>query len=158
MGPANGDRTDSPRAARSRSAWTGRLVWWIWVAARSVVQLLVVAWAALAIWFSNMPWMWMRLALVLAFIAFAVWALWLTRRPRMGWAFAGVLLGVIAWFMSIRPSHDRPWRTEVADVLRPVRNVSRSRCRRAPSRRSSGCSDVAYLSAPVPPFQRKPPP
>jgi hypothetical protein len=127
MGPANGDRTDTPGAARSRSGWTGRLRRWTWLAIRSILQLLVITWATLAISFSNLPWEWMRLALAVAFAVFAAWALWMTRRPRMGWAFAGVLLGVIAWFISIRPSHDRPWRAEVAVLPRATIDGDRVR-------------------------------
>jgi hypothetical protein len=89
--------------------------------------LLLVAWATLAVYFSNLPWAWGRLALAVAFAAFSVWALWLTRRPRMRWVFAGLFLGVVAWFASIRPSHDRPWRPEVAVMPRAVIDGDRVR-------------------------------
>src|SRR5688500_16954374 len=75
---------------------------------------LVVAWATLALYYSNLPSAWARLILAMTFAAFAVWALWVTRRPRMGWAFAAAFGAVVLWFACIRPSHDRAWRPEVA--------------------------------------------
>ena len=40
---------------------------------------MLIAWFTLAIYYSNLPWAWLRLALAVAFVAFAVWALWLAR-------------------------------------------------------------------------------
>jgi hypothetical protein len=88
---------------------------------------LLVIWAALAIYYSNLPWAWLRLALAVAFAAFGIWALWLTHIPRMRWAFAGLFLVVLVGFLSIRPSHDRPWRQEVAVMPRAVVDGDRVR-------------------------------
>jgi hypothetical protein len=82
--------------------------------------LLLVTWATLAIYFSNLPWAWSRLSLAVVFAAFSVWALWLTRRRRMGWVFLGLFAAVVVWEVSIPPSHDRPWRAEVAVLPRAV--------------------------------------
>jgi len=79
-----------------------------------------VLWATLVIYYSNLPWPGLRVALAVAFAAFSVWALCLTRRPRMGWAFAGLFLGVLVWFICIPPSHDRPWRPEVTVMPRAI--------------------------------------
>jgi hypothetical protein len=66
-----------------------------------------IAWATLAIYYSNLPSASMRLSLAAAFAAFAIWAIWFSRR-RLVRAMAIVLfLGVVAWWISIRPSHDR---------------------------------------------------
>jgi len=46
-------------------------------------QILLVAWAILAIYYSNLPWAELRLALAIAFAAFAIWALWFSRQRRM---------------------------------------------------------------------------
>ena len=70
-------------------------------------QFLLAGWATLAIYYSNLPWAWLRLVLAVAFAAFSIWALWLTRRRRMRWVFGGLFLGVVVWFISIPPSHDR---------------------------------------------------
>ena len=79
-----------------------------------------MAWASLAINFSNLPWPWLRLALAISFAAFGVWALWITRRPRMPWVFAGLFLVVCVWWATILPSHDRDWRTDVAVMPRAI--------------------------------------
>jgi hypothetical protein len=78
----------------------------------------LVGWATLAIYYSNLPWAWLRLALALAFSAFGIWALWRARRLSGYLAFAGVFLCVLVWWISIRPSHHRPWRPEVAVMPR----------------------------------------
>jgi hypothetical protein len=53
-------------------------------------QVAIVAWATLAIYYSNLPSAWLRLVLAVAFAAFAIWALWLSRRPQMRMAFGAV--------------------------------------------------------------------
>jgi hypothetical protein len=77
-----------------------------------------VAWAALALYFMSLPWAWVGGLLAAAFVVFSLWTLGRRRTPRARAAFALVLLGVVAWFASIRPSHDRPWRPEVAVMPR----------------------------------------
>jgi hypothetical protein len=81
-------------------------------------QVVVIAWATLAIYYSNLPWAGGRLALAIAFAAFAIWGLWLSRRPHMPAAVFGLFLGVVGWWITIAPSHDRNWRPEVAVMPR----------------------------------------
>jgi hypothetical protein len=88
---------------------------------------MLIAWASLAIYWSNLPWAALRLALACAFAAFAIWALWLSRRRRMRWLFAAAFLGVVVWWISIPPSHDRNWRPEVAVMPRAVIDGDRVR-------------------------------
>jgi hypothetical protein len=83
-----------------------------------VFRALVVAWATLAIYYSNLPWPEARLGLAVVFAAFAVWALWLSPRRRDRVAFILVFAGVVAWWIAIPPSHDRNWRQEVAGMPR----------------------------------------
>jgi hypothetical protein len=71
-----------------------------------------------AIYYSNLPWGWPRLVLALFFLTFGVWVLWVSRTPRKIVVFAALFLGVVVWFSSIKPSHDRPWRPEVAVMPR----------------------------------------
>jgi len=93
----------------------------------TLVLTLLAAWAGLAIYYSNLPWPWLRTGLAMAFLAFSVWALWLTKRPHMTWAFAG-LFGVVAvGWLFIQPSHDRPWRPEVAVMPRAIIDGDRVR-------------------------------
>jgi hypothetical protein len=88
---------------------------------------LVLLWATLALFYSNLPWGWARLLLAIAFLGFGIWSLWLARRPRMQLVFAGVFLVVLVWWILIPPSHDRPWRTEVAVMPRAIIDGDRVR-------------------------------
>jgi hypothetical protein len=90
-------------------------------------QVALIAWATLAIFYSNMPWAGIRLGLAGAFAVFAIWALWLSRQRRMSVAFIVLFLGVVAWWSSISPSHHRPWRPEVAVMPRAVIDGDRVR-------------------------------
>src|SRR5271170_5724923 len=83
-------------------------------------QALLISWATLAIYYSNLPWAGMRLALAAAFAAFTIWAIWFSRQRRMSVMVIVLFLGVVAWWISIRPSHDRNWRPEVAVMPRAV--------------------------------------
>src|SRR5687768_1882743 len=121
------DPTEAPPTSPPRPTRLARVRRWAWVGIRSFLQFLLVSWAMLAIYYSNLPWAWLRVLLAAAFVALAVWGLWLTRRPRMGWVIAGAFVVVLIWFASIRPSHNRNWRPEVA-VL-PRANVEGDRVR-----------------------------
>jgi hypothetical protein len=82
------------------------------------VQAMLVAWATLAIYYSNMPWLWLRVVLAAAFAAFSILAFFLSRRRWLGLAAIALFLGVVVWWIAIPPSHDRPWRPEVAVMPR----------------------------------------
>jgi hypothetical protein len=109
------------------ASWLCKWLGWLLAGIGFLCKALLVVWAALAIYYSNLPWAWLRLALATAFAAFGIWALWLTRRPRMRWAFAGLFLVVLVGFLSIRPSQDRPWRPEVAVMPRAIVDGDRVR-------------------------------
>jgi hypothetical protein len=91
---------------------------WLFSGIGALCRILPLAWATPAIYYSNLPWAWARIVLALAFLAFGLWALWLDRRPRSKWAFAVLFFGIVVWWISIRPSHYRPWRPEVAVMPR----------------------------------------
>jgi Domain of unknown function (DUF4105) len=111
----------SPRKFLSRPfGWLIAVIWFLCRAA-------LVTWATLAIYYSNLPSAELRLALAGAFAAFAVWALWLSRQRRMPVIAIALFLGVVAWWISISPSHDRPWRPEVAVMPRAVVDGDRVR-------------------------------
>ena len=100
------------RSFLSRSlGWMTKGLWFL-------CQVLLIAWATLAIYYSNLPWAELRLALAIAFPAFAVWALWFSRQRRLSAFFIVLFLGIVAWWMFIFPSHNRPWRPEVAVMPR----------------------------------------
>ena len=78
---------------------------------------LPLLWAVLALVYAPVP-LPGRWLLAAAFAAFSMWALW--RSPRR-WPIAATALlfaaGLVAWSF-VRPSHDRPWRPEVAVMPR----------------------------------------
>src|SRR5262249_37798696 len=117
----------APDIKQVRAPWFSRSLRWVLASLRFLLFSLLVIWTTLAVYYSNLPWAWLRLVLAVAVAAFSVWALWLTRRPRMRWAFAGLFLVVLVWFITIRPSHDRPWRPEVAVMPRAIIDGDRVR-------------------------------
>lgn len=106
----------NPAAARRLPASLRWLRSGLWFAAR----VLVVLWAALALHFSTLPRTSHGTGLAAAFVLFAAWALVWSRSPRAKAAFALVFLAVVGWFLSLAPSHDRPWRREVAVMPRAI--------------------------------------
>lgn len=90
-------------------------------------RIVLVTWAVLAIYYSNLPWGGLRIILAGAFAAFAIWTLWLSRERRMSVVFLVVFFGVIAWWIAIPPSHNRHWRPEVAVMPRAVIDGDRVR-------------------------------
>lgn len=83
-------------------------------------EALLVAWASLVIYYSNLPWPRFRLLLAVAFAALAIWLLWVSRRRRAVVVFIALFLGVVGWSISILPSHHREWRPEVAVMPRVI--------------------------------------
>ena len=69
----------------------------------------------------------LRLLFAVAFAGFAVWALWFSRQRRMPLVFLVVFFGVVGWWISISPSHNREWRPEVAVMPRAFVNDDRVR-------------------------------
>jgi hypothetical protein len=111
---------------RSRSFLSRSLGWLIggiWV----VCQIVLITWGTLAIYYSNLPWAALRLTLAAAFAAFAVWACWVSPRRGMSAVFLGLFFAVVVWWISIPPSHDRPWRPEVAVMPRAIIDGDRVR-------------------------------
>jgi hypothetical protein len=93
--------------------WLARAVWFL-------CRVLLVAWGALAIYYSNLPWAWLRVALAVAFAAFAIWSFLLFASRRRFAAFGAVFAAVVIWWVFIPPSHHRSWRPEVAVMPRAV--------------------------------------
>ena len=108
------------RPSSTLSSWLLKPLRWLLIALGFLFRIALVGWAALAIYYSNLPWGWLRLVLALAFVAFGIWAVWRSRRPSRLLAFAGLFLIVLVWWISIRPSHHRPWRPEVAVMPRAI--------------------------------------
>jgi hypothetical protein len=102
------------------SAWLIAGVWFL-------CRVVLILWATLAIYYSNLPWPGLRLGLAIAFAAFAIWAIWLSPQRRMSVVLIVLYLGVVAWWNSIFPLHDRQWRPEVAVMPRAFLDGDRVR-------------------------------
>jgi Domain of unknown function (DUF4105) len=100
--------------------WLIRGIWLLF-------RVLLIVWASLAIYYSNLPSRGLRVALATSFAVLAVWLLWLSRDRRAFLLFIVLFLGVVAWWLSISPSHDRPWRPEVAVMPRATIDGDRVR-------------------------------
>jgi hypothetical protein len=120
------DDTDS-RAVKARTSWFAKPFVWLIAIIGFLCRVLLLAWATLAIYYSNLPWGWLRLSLAVAFLAFGIWALWLTRRRGMFPGFAGLFLCVLVWWICISPSENRPWRPEVSVMPRATIDGDRVR-------------------------------
>lgn len=96
------------------TTFVGWVVAGAWFLARSVL----IGWASLAIYYSNLPWVAARRLVAVAFAGFAIWATWWSGQPTMQAVLALLLLVVVAWWLTIAPSHDRHWRAEVAVMPR----------------------------------------
>jgi Domain of unknown function (DUF4105) len=103
------------------------VVRWLIAALWGFFRALLVAWATLAIYYSNLPWAAARVGLAIAFAAFSIWAFWLSRRRDMQLVAAVLFLGVVAWWIAISPSHNRSWRPEVAVMPRATIDGDRLR-------------------------------
>jgi hypothetical protein len=110
-----------------RPPWFFKPLHWMLTALGFLCRIILLAWATLAIHYSNLPWPGARLAIAVAFLGFGIWTLWLARGKRAFLIFAGVYLGVLGWWSTIRPSHTRPWRPEVAVMPRAVIDGDRVR-------------------------------
>jgi hypothetical protein len=100
---------------------------WAVAAIGFLCRIILIAWAALAIYYSNLPVGGLRLVLAAAFAGFAIWALWFSRQPRMPLFFFVACFGVVGWWITISPSHNRDWRPEVAVMPRAFVNGDRVR-------------------------------
>jgi hypothetical protein len=79
---------------------------------------LLVLWGTLAIYFSNLPSSTARAGGAAAFSLFALWTLAIRRTSSSIKVFSAVFAAVVVWWILIPPSHDRPWRLEVAHMPR----------------------------------------
>src|SRR5262249_23077658 len=80
---AFGDRDARESQLSPYRRFLAALLRWLMAGIRLLFRILVIAWTTLAIYFSNVPWPELRLALAVVFAAFVIWAFWLSRRRRM---------------------------------------------------------------------------
>jgi hypothetical protein len=107
--------------SRPKSSWKVfflRPLAWLLTAIGYFCRVLVIGWGTFALYYSNLPWPTVRLVMAIVFFLFGVWALCFSRKPRTFAIFAGVLLALLGWWFTIKPTHDRTWRREVAVMPR----------------------------------------
>lgn len=107
-----------PESRADRPSWIRRALRGIAAFALFLAQLLLLGWGAFAIYWSNLPWGWLRLLLAVAFLAFGTWVFRFARKPFWYAVFAALFAGLLVWWTNIPPSHDRLWRHEVAVMPR----------------------------------------
>ena len=107
--------------------WFSKMLGWLLAGIVFLCRVVIIGWPTLAIYYSNLPWFWVRLALAVAFLTFGVRVFWRMRKPSMYLMYAGLFLFVLGWFISIRPSHDRNWRPEAAVMPRAIIDGDRVR-------------------------------
>jgi hypothetical protein len=116
-----------PKSGNLSRGFLSKVLNWLIRGIWLLFRVLLIAWATLAIYYSNLPSAGLRLALAIVFAALAIWLLWLSRDRRASVVFTVLFLGVVAWWLSISPSHDRPWRPEVAVMPRATIDGDRVR-------------------------------
>src|SRR5262245_48350373 len=94
-------------SSRNAVFWLWKPFGWLAAVLWFLVRIGLVGWATLAIYYSNLPFTWGRVALAVAFLAFAVWAIWIARTRKALLALAGVYALVLLWWVLIPASHDR---------------------------------------------------
>jgi hypothetical protein len=127
LAPETSSASGREKPLSSHRGFLSRSLGWLIAGLWFLCRALLIAWATLAIYYSNLPWAGARLGLALAFAAFAIWAFWLSRQRLMSRAVLVLFLGVVAWWISIAPSHDREWRPEVAVMPRAIVDGDRVR-------------------------------
>jgi len=115
------------RPGKALAGWLRKIPGWLLQGFKFLLLALVVAWGSLAIYFSTLPWVELRIALGVVFATIGIWAIWLTRRPRVRWVFAGLYLAVLVGWSFIKPTHDREWRQDVAVMPRATIDGDRVR-------------------------------
>jgi hypothetical protein len=102
-----------------REGFPRRLLRIMFRVGRWVGSVLLIGWASLAIFYSNLPWPTTpRAVLAVAFAIFGIWALLVDRGRGAVWTFAVAFLAIAIWWSTIRPSADREWRADVAVMPR----------------------------------------
>ena len=130
---------ETPVQTGQRKSWLRKCLGWLLAAVGFIFRFLLIAWGSLALYYSNLPSASFRLTLAVMFLAFGIWALWLSRWHWRFPAFALAYLALLAFWATIKPTHDRHWRPEVAVMPRATIDGDRVRI--------SGFRNFEYRSA-----------
>ncbi len=102
------------------NAWFYKPLRWLTTLIKFLFKLSLIVWASLAIYYSNLPWSAARIGLSITFTLFGIWVLWFAHKPRMLMLYTALYIGLLVWWCTILPSHDRIWRPEVAVMPRAI--------------------------------------
>lgn len=108
---------DNP-APKPPRGWFGKISGGLVKLVTGIISLLLIAWASLAFYYSDLSSSEVRIVLAVIFLVFGMWALWRPYRPWRVVMFAVTYAGILVWWGTIRPSHDRNWRSDVAVMPR----------------------------------------
>lgn len=104
----------------SKSGWSRAAVGAFAGLMSLLCRTVLIGWGTLAIYWSNLPWSWLRVLVAAGYVAMGYQWLWRIKTPQ-GWRiFAGVFVALLIWWATIRPSHQRNWKVEqgtLPDVL-----------------------------------------
>ena len=102
----------------SKPLWLLKPAFWLVTIAAFLCRVLLAAWASFAVYYSNLPWLPLRALLALAVFALSLHLLWRSRSKHRFLLFSALFFTILVWWASIHPSHDRPWRPDVAVMPR----------------------------------------
>lgn len=101
-----------------RRSFLRRLVGFLGRSALRVLVALVLLWTTLALYWTNLPFPTVRLVMAIAFALVAIYAIFVRPSRNAKIVVAGLVVATMVWWSLIPPSHDRPWRAEVAVLPR----------------------------------------
>ncbi|WP_173236156.1 DUF4105 domain-containing protein [Legionella antarctica] len=104
----------------NKNTWFWKPFCWLTTLIKFLFKLGLIVWAGLAIYYSNLPWIAVRFSLSITFTLFGIWTLWFADKPRMLMIYMALYMGLLVWWSTILPSHDRIWRPEVAVMPRAI--------------------------------------
>ena len=105
---------------KDQMAWYWKPFFGVALVFKFLIKLGLWSWGTLAVYYSNLPWLSLRISLAIVFAVFAIWSLWFTNKSRTLILFGLLYLGLIGWWVSIKPLDNRNWRPEVAVMPRAV--------------------------------------
>lgn len=105
---------------KTSSAWYRKPLCWLAKLMRVLIQFGLISWSSLALYYSNIPWISLRIVLAILFAVFGAWALWYMRNLRITLLYTVLFIGIVLWWLTILPSHYRDWKPDVAVMPRAI--------------------------------------
>lgn len=88
-----------------------------------LLVLLSGIWCAAVLLYAPLHWpQSMKYTLAVLLVLLSIVTVWKRNERALTLALSGIILAVLGWFISLQPSHERPWRKDVAVLPRTERN------------------------------------